>query len=106
MGELTVIAKAKAKPGRESDLERAMRTVVSPSHEEQGCLRYTVHRSVNDPATFITIERWASKEAMDAHFAAPHTKALLQKVPELLAEPPDISAFELLPEGRSEKGTL
>jgi quinol monooxygenase YgiN len=106
MGELTVIAKAKAKPGREADLERAMRAVVDPSHEEQGCVRYTLHRSLDDPATFVTVERWASKDAMDQHFAAPHTQALLKQVPDLLAEPPDISVFELLPEGRAEKGRL
>jgi quinol monooxygenase YgiN len=106
MAELTVIARAKAKPGHEADLERAMRAVVGPSHDEQGCLRYTVHRSVGDPASFVTVERWASKEAMDRHFTAPHTQSLLKQIPELLVEPPDISVFELLPEGRSEKGRL
>jgi quinol monooxygenase YgiN len=40
MAELTVIARAKAKPGHEADLERAMRAVVGPSHDEQECLRY------------------------------------------------------------------
>ncbi|HJU03723.1 MAG TPA: putative quinol monooxygenase [Nitrospiraceae bacterium] len=104
--ELTVIAKAKARPGREADLERAMRAVVGRSHEEPGCVRYTVHRSVGDPAVFITVERWASKEAMDRHFAAPHTQALLKQIPDLLAEPPDISVYELLQEGRAEKGRL
>jgi quinol monooxygenase YgiN len=106
MAELTVIARAKARPGHEADLERAMRAVVGPSHDEQGCLRYTVHRSIGDPASFVTVERWVSKEAMDLHFSAPHTQTLLKRIPELLAEPPDISVFELLPEGRSEKGRL
>ncbi|MGH7231150.1 MAG: putative quinol monooxygenase [Nitrospiraceae bacterium] len=106
MAELTVIARAKAKPGREADLERAMRAGVNPSHREQGCLRYTVHRSIGDPASFVTVERWVSKEAMDQHFAAPHTQALLKQIPDLLAEPPDISVFELLAEGSSDKGRL
>jgi quinol monooxygenase YgiN len=65
-----------------------------------------VHRSVGDPASFVTVERWASKEAMDQHLTAPHTQSLLKKIPELLVEPPDITVFELLPEGRSEKGRL
>jgi quinol monooxygenase YgiN len=106
MAELTVIARAKAKAGREADLERAMRAAVAPSHDEPGCLRYTVHRSLNDPASFVTVERWVSKEAIDRHFVAPHTQALMKQIPELLAEPPDISVFELLPEGRPEKGRL
>ena len=104
--ELTVIARAKAKPGREADLERALRAMVGPSHDEQGCVRYTVHRSVGDRSNFATVERWTSKEAIDRHFAAPHTQALMARIPELLAEPPDISIFEMLSEGFSPKGRL
>ena len=106
MAELTVIARAKAKAGREAELEYAMRAVVVPSHAEPGCLRYTVHRSIGDPASFITVGRWACKEAMDRQMAGAHTQAPLQQIPSLLAEPPDISVFELLLEGGSDKGRL
>ena len=106
MNGLTVMARAKAKPGREAELEQAMRAVVTPTHQEAGCLRYTVHRSVIDPSEFATIERWISKEAVDQHFATPHVQALLKKVPDLLMQPPDITLYELLPEGHSEKGRL
>lgn len=106
MSGLTVTARAKAKPGRESDLEQAMRAVVAPTHQEAGCLRYTVHRSMIDPSEFVTIELWTSKEAVDQHFAMPHVQALLEKAAELLMEPPDITFYELLPEGHSEKGRL
>ena len=40
MTGLTVIARAKAKAGREKELEQAMRAVVTPTHQESGCLRY------------------------------------------------------------------
>lgn len=103
MAEMTVTARAKAKPGREGDLERALRAVVGPTHQEAGCLHYSVHRGLEDRATFVTIERWTSKEAVDRHMTAPHTQALLKQIPELLAAPPDITAYELLPEGRPEK---
>jgi quinol monooxygenase YgiN len=106
MAGLTVIARAKAKAGREKELEQAMRAVVTPTHLESGCLRYTLHRSLIDPAVFITVERWASKEAIDQHFATPHIQTLMKKVPDLLLEPPDISLYEQLPEGESEKARL
>ncbi len=76
MQELTVVARAKAKPGRK------------------------------DPAVFMVIERWASKEALDLHFAASYVQALLKKLQDLLVAPPEIETFELLPAGRSNKGTL
>jgi len=106
MSGLTVVARAKAKPGREAELEQAMRAVVIPTHQEAGCLRYAVHRSLLDPSIFMTIEHWTSKEAVDQHFATAHVQALLKKVPELLLQPPDITLYELLPEGQSEKGRL
>jgi quinol monooxygenase YgiN len=106
MAGLTVMARAKAKPGREAELEQAMRAVVVPTHQEAGCLRYTVYRSVIDPSVFVTVEHWMSKEAVDQHFATAHVQALLKQVPNLLMEPPDITLYELLPEGDSEKGRL
>lgn len=106
MNGVTVLARAKAKPGREAELEQAMRAVVIPTHQEAGCLRYTVHRSLVDPSVFITVEHWTTKEAIDEHFATGHVQTLLKHAPDLLAEPPDIQLYELLPEGASEKGRL
>lgn len=106
MAGLTVIARAKAKPGRENELEQAMQAVVLPTHQEAGCLRYTVHRSLIDPVVFVTIERWTSKEAIDKHFATPHIQTLMSKIHDLLVEPPEITLYEQLAEGDSEKARL
>jgi quinol monooxygenase YgiN len=84
MAELTVIARVKAKPGREAELERALQEVVGATHEEPGCLRYALHRSTEDPATFLLVERWASRAAHEEHRQTPHFKALFAKLTELL----------------------
>jgi quinol monooxygenase YgiN len=104
MSELTVIARVKAKPGRESELEQEFRAVIVPTHKESGCLRYTLHRSVDDPASFITVERWSSRAAIDQHMGTPHIQALLKKASDLLAGMPDIQVYELLREGQPDKG--
>ena len=106
MPELTVIAKAKAKPGREADLERELRAIVAPTHAESGCLRYTLHRSLEDPTSFITIERWVSKEAIDGHFGAPHIQSLLSKAADLLTGLPEITVYQMLPEGQGDKSKI
>lgn len=106
MPELTVLARAKAKPGFEAALERELRAVVAPTHEEPGCLRYGLHRSVEDPAAFVMVERWASKEALDRHFTTPHVKTLLKNVAELVAAPPEITIYEPVPEGQPEKAAI
>ncbi|MBI3805481.1 MAG: antibiotic biosynthesis monooxygenase [Nitrospirae bacterium] len=106
MSELTVIVQAKAKPGKEAALEKAWRAIIAPTYNEPGCLRYLLHRAVEDPALFISIERWASKEAIDQHMATPHIQSLLKQVPDLVAGVPQIQIFESLSEGRSEKGKI
>lgn len=106
MPELTVIAKAKARPGREADLERELRAIVAPTHAESGCLRYTLHRSLEDPTSFITIERWVSKEAIDKHFGAPHIQSLLSKAADLLTGLPEITVYQMLPEGQGDKSKI
>ena len=106
MHEVTVIARAKAKAGCEAALERELRKVVAPTHADPGCLRYTLHRSIEDTAAFVTVERWTSKDAHDRHLGTPHVRSLFKKLPELLASSPEISLFELLPEGFPEKGVI
>ena len=104
MAEFIVVARATAKPGREADLEQALRALVPRTHEESGCVQYMLHRAVDDPRTFMTVERWRSKEAVDQHLAAPHVQALFQQLPDLIAGAPELTVFEWLPAGRSEKG--
>ncbi len=106
MSELTVIATAKAKPGKAEELERILRASVAPTHDEPGNLHFTLHRALDDPTLIVAVERWASKEAWEAHFATPHIEAVVTRTKGLLAEPPEVRAYELLPEGSLDKGRL
>ncbi len=104
--ELTVIARAKARPGSEKELEAAVMEAVSPTHAEEGCIKYALQRSVEDPSLFVIVERWKSKEALDKHLASAHIAALFTKLPPLLAAPPEIQAFMSVPAGQPAKGNL
>jgi len=48
------------------------------------------------------IERWSSREALDAHQASPHNAA----VDELLAAAPDVSIYDAVLLGEPAKGAL
>ncbi len=104
--EITVVARNKAKPGREKELEAALRAAVPPTHREQGCLKYTLHRAVDDPSRIVVLERWSSRADLDRHLAAPHIKTLFQTAAPLLLEKPDIVVYEQLDEGDPVKGRL
>lgn len=105
-GPLTVIARAKSRPGFEKDLESALRAVISPTHEEPGCVRYALHRSLENPSVVMTVERWKSRADFDRHLNSLHVQELFRQVAGMVSAPPEIDLFELLPAGDREKGSL
>lgn len=42
------------------------------SRAEEGCFDYTFSVELGDPGMLLITERWASVEALQAHFATPH----------------------------------
>ena len=62
MTPLTIIAKLKAKPGKEQEVYDACHALLAPTHAEEGCINYDMHRSVEDPAIIIFYENWTTRE--------------------------------------------
>lgn len=55
--EVAVLATVTAKPGKEAELERALRDVAGPTRAQSGCLQFELYRSAQDPATITVFER-------------------------------------------------
>lgn len=91
MSEVTVIARAKVKPGSEEEMERALRTNAETSRCEAGCISYSILRG--DDGAFMTVERWRSRSDADTHMTTPHVQTLLHTIAPLLAGPPEISVM-------------
>ena len=75
MAHLTVVATLKARPGQERELLSMLQGLVGPTRAEEGCLRYDLHRSDDEPDTFLFHETWESRPLWDAHMASPHLVA-------------------------------
>lgn len=103
MPEITLVVRMNAKPGREEAVARALRAAVAPTHSEPGCLRYALHRAIDEPTVFVLVERWRSQSDLDEHMQTPHLVELLSVLEALLAEPADVGRYELLPEGDPQK---
>ena len=54
----------------------------------------------------VVVERWASREALDAHLKSAHVAAVLERVEELFGDSADIVVYEPLPGGETKKGSL
>jgi quinol monooxygenase YgiN len=81
-----VIAILTAKPGKRAEYLELFQANVPAVLAEDGCIEYTATIDVDGanpafgPDTFVVVEKWASMDALKAHAAAPHMKALGEKV--------------------------
>lgn len=96
--KLTVVARVKAKPGKEADVKRVLFGLVAPTRAEAGCINYDLHQSHDDAALFLFYENWESKSHLDAHARSAHIQAFRARVGDLLAEPVEIRLFTLVGE--------
>jgi quinol monooxygenase YgiN len=105
MSEVVVVGSFAARDGREAEATEAFRALVDPTHAEDGCILYALHRGHDDPRKLAFIERWESKELLEAHLGSDHVKAILARADDLFASA-DITVYDALPGGQERKGSL
>ena len=79
MKPLTVIARLKAKNGREEQLGEMLRSLVEPTRAERGRITYGLHRSHEDPGLFILYEAWENRPLWEERMKSPHLVAFGEK---------------------------
>jgi quinol monooxygenase YgiN len=94
MTDFEVIALFTPAAGRADAVRAALAGLVAPSRAEPGNRGYTVRRIRATPPRYAVIERYRDRAAFEAHRAAPHVTAFLERSDELLAEPPEVLALE------------
>lgn len=106
MPEVVVVGSFKINPGKEEEAREAFTALVEPTHREDGCILYALHRGVDDPARLTFIERWESREQLDAHLTSDHVSALLQRADELWGDNGEITVYDAVSAGEPKKGSL
>src|SRR6201995_3064487 len=82
-----VIATTKVKPGKRAAYIRGHKKCIAETHKEKGFIPYEGHNSIHDPDTYVVVERWETREDLNAYGKAPHLKAWRDSGPRLNAEP-------------------
>jgi quinol monooxygenase YgiN len=106
MSEVILIVSLVAKPERQADAERFLDALLAPTHAEDGCLLYAVHRNVDDPTQLWFVERWASRPLLDKHLHSDHIQQALAEVDQYFNEGPVLRFCEALPGGEPDKGSI
>ena len=64
---MIVIAVFKALPGKAEALRAAQEKLVVDTLKEEGCLRYELNQSLDDPHILIFTEIWSTEKAWKDH---------------------------------------
>ena len=90
-----VIARATAVKGKEAELSKVLRGMLSPTHAEPGDKIYDLYES-DTPGRFYFYEVWPSRSALNIHAATNHFKQLQSDLKGLIAEPLEINILKQL----------
>ena len=93
---LLVIGRVRCEPSRREELIGLFRTMQENSRREDGCIRYGFFQAVEDPLSFVAVEEWADRAALDAHFAQPHLHEFTRGLLERVSETPEVAIHEIV----------
>jgi quinol monooxygenase YgiN len=95
MPELTVVAVLTAKADAIETIQAGLSKLTAAARTEDGCISYDLHVDASNPARFVTVERWASQEALDAHFVSPAMAEAMTSLTELDGAPLIVTTTKL-----------
>ena len=89
-----LFVKLEAKPGKEKEVAKFLRDGQGLVQQEAATIAWFGIRL--GPTTFAIFDAFADDSGRDAHLSGKLAKALMEKAPELLAEPPKIEKADVL----------
>jgi quinol monooxygenase YgiN len=92
---LLVIGRVRCAPEQREELIAQLERMQDDSRREDGCLRYGFFAAVEDEQSFIAVEEWEDRQALDRHFAEPHLRDFSGRLLELVSERPEVAIHEI-----------
>ena len=94
MEKLGVLAVLDAKPGKEQEVERFLKSALPMAEGERETVRWYALKL--GPSKFGIFDTFADQQGRDAHLSGEIAKALFARAEELFASPPTIDQPEIL----------
>ncbi len=90
-GKIIVIGRVGCRPEQRETLISLLEEMQSRSRDEEGCLSYGFFEAIDSPNSFIAVEEWASREALERHFAQPHLAEFAAALPAAIDGAPSVA---------------
>ncbi|HEY6653089.1 MAG TPA: putative quinol monooxygenase [Solirubrobacterales bacterium] len=96
---IVVIGRVRCQAEQRERLVALLKRMQEDSRREEGCLRYGFFAAIEDPHSFIAVEEWTDREALDRHFAQPHLHEFAAGLLEVVSERPEVAIHEIAETG-------
>ena len=83
---ILVVSKAIVKEGEASNYKKCTERLIQETRKEAGCIAYDLFEDINNPNILTFVEKWESKEHLEAHFNTPHFKEIVPQLQGLREE--------------------
>jgi quinol monooxygenase YgiN len=93
--EKMIIARVFIKPGLEETFIQEAKWIIDHTHNEEGCLEYTLYQDPVNKSNFFFFERYKDQAAIDVHFGAPYFKEFGEKAGAWIREPTEIKIYDI-----------
>jgi quinol monooxygenase YgiN len=94
MTDVGLFVRLEAKPGKEDEVESFLKAGLVTVQEEPGTIVWFAIRL--GPSTFGIFDTFPDEAGRQAHLSGRVAAALMEKAPDLLAEPPAIEKVDIL----------
>ena len=91
-----VVARVRAKDGKEDALKAVLVGLIPPSRRELACYQYDLLQSTTDPREFCFVERWDGEAALDQHARSEHVAKAGAQMTDLVEAPPEIRRYRVV----------
>lgn len=92
---IVVIGRGRCRPEHRDELLALCQEMQRSSRREDGCLRYEFFIAMEDPLSFVAVEEWSDRAALDRHFDEPHLHEFSRRLVELVSSPPEVAIHEV-----------
>jgi len=90
---LIVLAKITAKDGMVDNILNETKTLIEATRNEEGCIEYNLYNSTEKKNILTFVEKWDSKESLEAHVKQAHFIDFGSAIENYLAKDLEISVY-------------
>ncbi len=94
MVKFALLARVEAKPGKEHDVEKFLKSALPLAEEEKDTISWYALKI--GPSTFGIFDTFNDEQGREAHLSGKIAAALMEHAGELLSSPPQIEKVELI----------